>query len=446
MTSPFRWPPSLGPGARVALVSPAGPLRGPADVERAEASARRLGWEPVLAPHALQRAGYLAGSDAERLADLDGAIRDPTIDGIWCLRGGYGTMRLLDALDVGALRRRPKALVGFSDITALHAAVGRGSGLVSYHGPVARHLLAGRGERSLRAAVVERCCGCGAAPGARALRPGRAAGRLAGGNLALLASLCGTRWMPELDGAILVIEDVHEAVYRVDRMLRQLLLAGVLAGVRALVAGQFTDVPAEPDGEARPLDEVLYEVAEALDVPCLAGVPVGHVDEQWTIPLGARAEVDVDGARLDVTPASVAASRRRHGRGTPPHHTHWRSTMAQKSGTDLINDAKSRITEVTPQAVRERLERGDAVVYLDVREPNEWNLGHIPGAVHIPRGTLETKVEAMIPRDQDVVVYCAGGNRSALAADTLQQMGYDKVSSMSDGWRGWVQTGGPVEG
>jgi muramoyltetrapeptide carboxypeptidase len=307
MTSPFRWPPSLGPGARVALVAPAGPLRGSADVECAEASARRLGWEPVLAPHALRRAGYLAGSDAERLADLDGAIHDPSIDGIWCLRGGYGTMRLLDALDVGALRRRPKALVGFSDITALHAAVGRGSGLVSFHGPVARHLLPGRSERSLRATVVERRCGCGAAPGARVLRPGRAAGRLAGGNLALLASLCGTRWMPELDGAILVIEDVHEAVYRVDRMLRQLLLAGALAGVRALVAGQFTDVPVEPHGEARPLDEVLYEVAEALDVPCLAGVPVGHVDEQWTLPLGAHAEVDVDGGRLDVTPASVAA-------------------------------------------------------------------------------------------------------------------------------------------
>jgi rhodanese-related sulfurtransferase len=120
--------------------------------------------------------------------------------------------------------------------------------------------------------------------------------------------------------------------------------------------------------------------------------------------------------------------------------------MASKSGMDLINDAKSRITEVTPHAVKERLERGDTVVYLDVREPNEWNLGHIPGAVHIPRGTLETKVEAMIPRDQDVVVYCAGGNRSALAADTLQQMGYHNVSSMSDGWRGWVQSGGPVEG
>jgi rhodanese-related sulfurtransferase len=120
--------------------------------------------------------------------------------------------------------------------------------------------------------------------------------------------------------------------------------------------------------------------------------------------------------------------------------------MAPKSGMDLINEAKTRIREVTPQDVqRLQQERAD-VVYLDVREPNEWNLGRIPGAVHIPRGTLETKVEQVIPRDREVVIYCAGGNRSALAADTMQQMGYENVSSMSGGWREWVQSGGNVEG
>lgn len=119
--------------------------------------------------------------------------------------------------------------------------------------------------------------------------------------------------------------------------------------------------------------------------------------------------------------------------------------MANKSGFDLITEAKQRITEVTPGEVKQMVERKDNVVLLDVREPNEWNLGHIPGAVHIPRGTMETKVEQVIPRDSEVVIYCAGGNRSALAADTLQQMGYNKVSSMADGWRGWMQVSGPVE-
>lgn len=119
--------------------------------------------------------------------------------------------------------------------------------------------------------------------------------------------------------------------------------------------------------------------------------------------------------------------------------------MANKSGADLISEAKKRIREVSPSEVKGMVERKDDVVMLDVREPNEWNLGHIPGAVHIPRGTLETKVEQVIPRDRQVVLYCAGGNRSALAADTLQQMGYENVASMADGWRGWMQAGGPVE-
>jgi rhodanese-related sulfurtransferase len=120
--------------------------------------------------------------------------------------------------------------------------------------------------------------------------------------------------------------------------------------------------------------------------------------------------------------------------------------MAQKSGTDLINEAKTRIREVTPAQVKEMRARGENAVYLDVREPNEWNLGHLPGAMHIPRGTLETKVEAALPRDRKVVIYCAGGNRSALAADTMQQMGYTDVVSMSGGFTGWAQSGGDVEG
>jgi rhodanese-related sulfurtransferase len=117
-----------------------------------------------------------------------------------------------------------------------------------------------------------------------------------------------------------------------------------------------------------------------------------------------------------------------------------------KSGMDLINEAKQRITEVTPQQVRERKANGEPVVLLDVREPNEWNLGRVPGAIHIPRGTMETAIEARVPRDATLVIYCASGNRSALAADTLQQMGYRNVASMSGGFRDWAGTGGPVEG
>lgn len=120
--------------------------------------------------------------------------------------------------------------------------------------------------------------------------------------------------------------------------------------------------------------------------------------------------------------------------------------MSHKSGTDLINDAKTRIREVSPTDVQQMIAANATAIYLDVREPNEWNLGRLPGAMHIPRGTLETKVEGMIPREAKVVIYCAGGNRSALAADTMQQMGYADVCSMAGGWRDWMMTGGPVEG
>jgi muramoyltetrapeptide carboxypeptidase len=141
MSVPYTNPPSLAPGARVALISPAGPLAGPDDLARAEQNARDLGWEPHTLPHAMSRDGYLAGDDVSRLADLNAAIRDPRIDGIWCVRGGYGVMRILEGVDYDSLRRAPKSIIGFSDITALHLAVRARADIVSYHGPNARAVL-----------------------------------------------------------------------------------------------------------------------------------------------------------------------------------------------------------------------------------------------------------------------------------------------------------------
>lgn len=119
--------------------------------------------------------------------------------------------------------------------------------------------------------------------------------------------------------------------------------------------------------------------------------------------------------------------------------------MAQKSGADMIREAKERITEVQPSSVKEMVDRGEKVVLVDVREENEWNLGHIPGAIHVPLGALPSEIEKVVPKDSQVVAYCARGNRSALAADSMQDMGYTNVRSMSDGWFGWVQAGGSVE-
>ena len=293
-------PPPLAPGARVALVAPAGPLRNADELTVSIANARALGWEPVPGAHVLSRHGYLAGTDAERLADLNAALRDDTIDGLWFVRGGYGSMRLLAGVDYDALCRRPKTLLGYSDLTALHAAIGARAGLVTFHGPTARSKLTDFTRRSLERAVVAQGDPCGRAPHARVLRAGRAAGRLVGGNLALLAALAGTPYAPDYRGAILVIEDVGEPTYRIDRMLTQLAFAGVLGAVAGIAFGQFTEGTAPHDTASRPLDDVLCEAAAVVGVPAIAGVPLGHVDDQWTIPLGARAELDADACSLRV--------------------------------------------------------------------------------------------------------------------------------------------------
>ena len=120
--------------------------------------------------------------------------------------------------------------------------------------------------------------------------------------------------------------------------------------------------------------------------------------------------------------------------------------MTYKTGTDLVDDARTRIREIPAAQVKAMIERGETAVYLDVREPNEWNLGHLPKAVHLPRGNLESKVEALVSRDATVIVYCARANRSALAADTMQTMGYTNVASLAGGWADWMAADGPVEG
>ncbi|MBA3890067.1 MAG: LD-carboxypeptidase [Gemmatimonadaceae bacterium] len=429
--SSLHLPPRLAAGARVALIAPAGPLAGDDDLDRAVEQSRALGWEPLIGDHAAGRHTYFSGDDAQRLHDLNAAIAHDAIDGIWCLRGGYGVMRLLDGIDYDMLRRHPKPLIGYSDVTAIHAAVSARCGLVSYHGPMARAPLSAFGMRSLKAAVIEGGESCGKADGARTLHGGTATGRLAGGNLALVASLCGTPYAVDLDGAILFLEDVNEPVYRIDRMFQQLLLSGGLRKCAGLVLGAFTEMPDQGSDAGRTVEDNFREVAAMLGIPCIAGAPIGHIDDQWTLPIGQVATLDADTCELRTTHPEIAHS---HPRKHP-----------MKSGTDLYAEAKSRIREVSPREVKAMQERGEAFTLLDVRDQNEVNLGKVPGAMHISRGTLEGKVESAIPRDANVVIYCAGGNRSALAAVTMQQMGYANVSSMSGGFRDWANEIGDVE-
>jgi muramoyltetrapeptide carboxypeptidase len=297
----FRCARSLERGANIALIAPAGPLQKAEELPRAEQNTRALGWQPIVAASASARNGYLAGDDSDRVADINRAFRDENIDAVWCLRGGYGVMRLLDDIDYDALSRAPKAIIGYSDITALHTAIQRRCKLITYHGPTAREVLTDFSRDSLERAVVYQTDSCGTAPNARELCSGSAEGRLVGGNLSVLAALAGTPYAPDYADGILILEDVGEPVYRIDRMLRQLLLTGALAQIKGIAFGECTSCKEDAGGGGRPLDDVITEFADAIGVPCLAGIPVGHIADQWTIPLSAAARMDTASRTLTVT-------------------------------------------------------------------------------------------------------------------------------------------------
>jgi len=296
----MRLPPLLSPGARVALVAPAGPLRGAEELDTSIANARSLGWEPLPGAHVLARHGYLGGTDAERLQDFNAALAADDVDAVWCVRGGFGAMRLLPHVDWASLNRRPRALLGFSDVTALHAAASTRCELITYHAPTARGTLSDFSRTSLVRAVIEGRDPCGRAESARTVREGRAQGRLVGGNLALLAALAGTPYAPDYRDALLVLEDVGEPAYRIDRMLTQLRMSGALDQIAGLVVGHFTEPTPGNDLSSGALDTLVAEAADVAGVPAVAGMPVGHIDDQWTIPLGATAQLDADALTLTV--------------------------------------------------------------------------------------------------------------------------------------------------
>lgn len=294
-----RWPPLLAPGARVALVSPAAGIS-KEDLTRADANARSFGWEPVVGRYAGRRHHYLAGTDQERLADLQWALDDPTVDAVWCMRGGYGAMRLLDHLSFDAVHRQPKTIMGFSDITALLLALGQRASLIGYHAPMARMLLTPFTRTSLLQAVVDGRNSAGRVPNGRTFRGGQASGRLVGGSLTMLSALCGTPYAMDANDAIVFLEDVGEPPYRIDRMVQQLLMSGALSGCRGIALGVFTELPGG-DADRSVIDEIFTEVAGALGVPCFAGIPIGHIDDQWTLPVGAEAILDASAHTLMIT-------------------------------------------------------------------------------------------------------------------------------------------------
>ena len=278
-------PQKLRPGARIGVVAPAG-IHNQEGLEEAVAFLEEQGFVCVLGPHLRQRHRYLAGTDDERLADLEWGLRDPELDALWVARGGYGINRLLSQLNVEGLDERP--VIGFSDVTSLLVALYQAGGKAGIHGPVLHSLTRHPDSASVQH-VLELLAGQRSFSWqGETWRGGQATGPVVGGNLCMLASLCGTPWQLRAEGSILFLEEVGEAPYRVDRLLQQLRSAGVFDGIVGVAVGSFTGFQV-PEGESWGLRDL---VLEAVDVPVIGGLPVGHGTENRGFVYGAVARIE----------------------------------------------------------------------------------------------------------------------------------------------------------
>lgn len=305
----------LRPGDTVGLVAPATALTLPDELDRAEYWMRGMGLVPKRGAHITEQDGYLAGTDAARAADLNAMFANQEVRGIFAIRGGWGGARILPLLDWATIRANPKLLVGYSDTSALHLAFAVRAGFPTIHGPNAAsrwekasweslwHLAFAGAAPVLGGAETEVETG---RPG-RTITAGKARGRLLGGNLTILSTLLGTPWVPEFDGAILFVEDVNEAIYRVDRMLQQLRLAGILDKLAGVVFGQCTRCnPDDPESVGFTLDNVIDHHLQPLGIPAFTGGNIGHVRNQLSLPHGANVELDAGARTLALLDPIVA--------------------------------------------------------------------------------------------------------------------------------------------
>ena len=277
------------------LVAPASPPLEPEKIPEAIARLVAQGFRVKTSPHLEERDGYLAGSDQERADDLNAFFADPEVEAILALRGGYGSIRILPLLDYAAMRAHPKMLLGYSDITALHHAILKEAGLVTFHGPNATEAFLPSNAAYLRKVLFETGSDqeiispkIDPENSLESLIPGCVSGPLMGGNMTCLARLLGTPYAPDFRGAILFLEDIGEKAYRVDGQFTHLRLAGILRQISGLVLGVFHH---DDEAERRRIEACLRREAKAIGVPCVIGAPIGHFPGQVVVPHGIRAEL-----------------------------------------------------------------------------------------------------------------------------------------------------------
>jgi muramoyltetrapeptide carboxypeptidase len=311
-------PKVLKAGDTVGLITPSSYVSDPDELAFAKEFCEFFGLKWKMGKNVGQRYGYLAGTAKQRVEDMNAMFADTSLAGIFCIRGGYGSAQMLEGLDYDLIRRNPKVFLGYSDITALHTAIGNRTGLVTFHGPVSLSHLTEWSQQHLRSALFEtKPIGSVTNPREpnplrpghtmRTVKSGMARGVLTGGNLTLLTTTMGTPFEVETAGRILLMEDIGEDIYRIDRMFTQLKLAGKLKTAAGIVVGECKDCPPPGHDSAYSLGEVIDYLLGDLGIPVLYGLSFGHTVDQVTLPLGVMASLDADKQTLVVEGNAVHA-------------------------------------------------------------------------------------------------------------------------------------------
>jgi muramoyltetrapeptide carboxypeptidase len=312
-------PPALKSGDIVGIISPAGATYRPEDIEIVQDAVRGLGLVPHVAPHVLDRYGYLAGTDRDRAADVNAMFANPKVAALLPVRGDWGCARLLPYLDYEQIRQHPKIIVGFSDLTALLLGISAQTGLVTFHGP--NGLTAWRPDQTIpfqqvlfggealtfqnEVALEDRDRLMPVKYRVQTLTPGQTQGRLYGGNLSVLSAIVGSPYLPDLSGAILFLEDVGEPPYRIDRLLTQLKLAGILDRLAGFIFGQCINCGPSSGYGSLTLEEILQDHIVPLGIPAWSNAAIGHVEPILTLPLGIEVAIDASAGQLTMLESGV---------------------------------------------------------------------------------------------------------------------------------------------
>jgi muramoyltetrapeptide carboxypeptidase len=321
-------PARLKPGDGVGLISPASATFLREEVDIVVDAVRALGLVPYIAPNLRDRYGYLAGKDQDRAADVNKFFADPKISALMPIRGGWGSSRILPYLDYQIIRQNPKIMIGFSDITALLLGIYAQTGLITFHGPhgltawqsdqteyFRRVLFSGEKmtfENQRDSSDADRLMPT--KNRIQTIKPGKAKGRLIGGNLSVLSGIVGSAYVPDLKGAILFLEDIGEDIYRIDRLMTHLKLAGVFQQLAGFIFGQCPQCSPGANYGSLTLEEVIFDHIQPLSIPAWLGAEIGHLERMVTLPIGGEVEIDANLGKIQMLESAVSDGERGESR------------------------------------------------------------------------------------------------------------------------------------